>query len=144
MLEPQIAADTARAILSSAEQVHASRVVSAQLVIGSMRVVDEEELRQHLASMLRGSVAEGAKIEIERPPATMRCLDCGEVYEIHLDKPASYDCPSCKSGHHAIESGMELELGEVQGIVPSQETQSMVDRMAKAVENAFGPVDAAK
>lgn len=141
MLEEQIAADMASMIVSSAKHVGALRVVQAQVIIGELRQVDETVLRSHLSAALKGTVAQGAAIVMERPALTLRCLDCGTVHQATAEDPASYICPQCGSDRREVATGMELDLGEMQAYMPSTGEGSIADKLAKAVEDALGPVE---
>ncbi len=138
MLEPQIAADTAQEILRVATEGKAIKVASVKLSIGSMRQLDEELFLQNLADRLKGTPAEGASVTVERTPTTMRCSGCGEVYPVVIGEPTSYVCPSCGCTDRTLASGMELYISDMQAIVAGE---SIADKLAKAVEDALGPVE---
>ncbi len=140
MLEPQIAADSAREIIKVAADAKAHKVASVKIAIGSMRQLDEDLFLQNLSEQLSGTVADGAQVSVERTPTTMRCTACGEVYPVVIGDSNSYDCPKCGSSARTLESGMELYIADMQVLVP-QEGGSMADKLAKAVEDALGPVE---
>lgn len=142
MLEEQLAADVAHAIVESAQQAGVLHVMSAQVVVGQMRQIDEMLFRAQLTHALDGTIASGAIITFDRPPLTMRCLKCGQVYPATIGDPATYDCPTCGAGSpHTVETGMELGLGEIKAMMPNTSEDSIANKMARAVEEAFGPVE---
>jgi hydrogenase nickel incorporation protein HypA/HybF len=142
MLEEQLASDIAQAILDSAQGAGVLHVMQAQVVVGQMRVVNEMLLRMQLSQALKGTVADGAAIELVRPEASMRCLECGRVYPVTAGDPATYACPTCGPGaRHTVVTGLELELGEMQALMPNASPDSMANKLARAVEEALGPVE---
>lgn len=142
MLEKELATEVARGMLDQGAQVKAMRIMEANVVAGSMRQIDEALFVQRLGEALQGTVGEGARINLERPPLTMRCTTCGEVYEATIGKPDSYRCPKCGGEKRELVGGMELGLDDMQVIVPPEhEGPSMIDRLEKAVEDAFGPLE---
>lgn len=53
-----------------------SRVDRIWLEVGPLSCVEPDALRFGFDVVMRGSVAEGAALEIDTPPATARCLAC--------------------------------------------------------------------
>ncbi len=142
MLEAELAADAARAILDNMAQANALRVVSAEVVVGAMRQVDEALLVQKIGEALRGTAAQGTQIKLVRPAATMSCKACGTVYEITLGDRSTFACPSCGGSERTLNGGMEFGIGEMQVLLPSEhEGPSWAERLAKAVDDALGPAE---
>ncbi len=145
MLEKEIARDMARGITEQAKEAHALRVKSAEIILGTMRVIDDDVMRHELSAQLKDTAADGAEIIITHAPAMMRCRACDTVYPIIVGDPSSYICPSCGSTDRELNSGMELDLGQMQIMVlQDSENSSMVSKMAQAVEAALGPIDQTK
>jgi hydrogenase nickel incorporation protein HypA/HybF len=68
------------------------RVTQVRLEIGALAGVEVEALRFCMDLVLKGSLAEGAELVLDRLPGAGYCLGCGERVEIG----ALYDpCPSC-------------------------------------------------
>ena len=138
MREREIAHDLALDIVESGTQAGVVKVVSARISIGALRVLDEMLFRSELVKNFKGTIAAGAHIDIERPVGKMRCSACGQEYEFAVGMPATYNCPACGSGAHELVSGMEVDILDIQGILPSM---SLADKLAKAVEDKLGPVE---
>lgn len=138
MLEKEIAADLAEAVIKSGTEAGVIKVVSARFSIGALRVLDEGLFRACIEQDFKGTIAEGAQVEIERPAGKMRCGMCGQEYEFVVGMPKTYDCPACGSNKHELVSGMEVDIIDLQGMMPSM---SLADKLAKAVEDRLGPVE---
>lgn len=142
MMESQLATEVANVMLRQAVQANAMKVMTAQVVVGIMRQIDEALFVRELGEMLVGTLAEGARIELRREPLTMRCLACDEVYPVTVGDNATYDCPACGGHRHTVVTGMEIGIDGMEVIIPSeQEGPSLVDRLSQAVEDALGPLE---
>ena len=53
------------------------RVETVRMEIGALSCVEPEALRFCFGTVTRGTVAEGARLEIIMTPAEARCRDCG-------------------------------------------------------------------
>jgi len=82
------------------------RVIS--LRVGALRQVVSDSLRFYLGFVGRGTVCEGAWLELELVPARLAC--CGGEWE-----PPSFRCPSCGgggtvvAGHEFLVESIEIE-----------------------------------
>lgn len=78
-----------------------------ELVIGELSGVELASFDFAWQQAIKGTVLDGSKLEISRPPGKARCLDCGcdfnmvQVYDI---------CPACNSYFKDIISGKELRV----------------------------------
>lgn len=79
------------------------RVRKVWLEVGPLSCVEPEALRFGFDVVMRGSVAEGAALDIATPPALARCPACRQVSEIAQRYEA---CPACGT------AGMELIQGD--------------------------------
>lgn len=142
MLEVQLASDAARVVLDEAARGKVMKVLEVDLSIGAMRQVDEDLFKRQLSAYFENTLASGAQIKITRIPVTMRCKQCGEVYDVTVGDKSTYECPKCGSAERELQTGMEFGLNDMKVIVPSpHEGPSLADKIAQAVEDALGPVE---
>ena len=73
------------------------------LEVGPLSCVEPEALRFCFDVVMRGSLAEGAALDIAMPQALARCSACGEVPEVSQRYES---CPACGT------PGMELIKGD--------------------------------
>lgn len=59
----------------------------------------------------RGTIAEGARLVIERTPGAGWCLDCGKTVPL---KERFGACPDCGQHHVQMTSGDELRVRELE------------------------------
>ncbi len=88
-----------------------SRVSRVWLEIGQLSCVEPDALRFGFDVVMRGSVAEGASVEIATHPATARCLSCQTTAPIQQ----RYDpCPACGAGPMEMVQGNELKISKLE------------------------------
>jgi hydrogenase nickel incorporation protein HypA/HybF len=101
----------AEAILQIVEDTAARqgfrRVTEVRLEVGALSGVEAEALTFCLDVVLKGSVANGARVELERVPGQGWCLGCGETVVVN----ALYDpCPRCGSYQVQATGGTEMRV----------------------------------
>lgn len=79
--------------------------------IGTLSAVDPEAIRFCFEAVSRGTVAEGARLEIRLIPGSGWCLDCGKMVPLTERFGA---CPDCGGSHVQMCAGNELRLKEVE------------------------------
>lgn len=100
----QIVEDTARANA-------ASRVRSVLLEIGALSHVEPSALRFCLDAVTRGTVAEGARIDVLATAGRAWCLPCGESVVLARLGDA---CPRCGSYQLQVTQGEEMKVKEIE------------------------------
>lgn len=83
------------------------RVRSVHLSIGALAHVDPRALEFAFDAVARGTAAEGARLDIERPPAQAWCTDCNSNVTIaaHGDP-----CPRCAGARWLLRGGDEMRV----------------------------------
>lgn len=92
------------AAVPEAKKHGAKRILVIHLKIGELSGVIPECIQEYFAIAAQGSIAEGAKLAVERIPATIRCSSCG--YDGALGKRRRR-CPSCESTDFTLTGGRE-------------------------------------
>jgi hydrogenase nickel incorporation protein HypA/HybF len=88
-----------------------TRVNRIWLEVGPLSCVEPDALRFGFDVVMRGSVAEGAAIEIMTPPARARCLMCAQTATI----TQRYDlCPHCGAGPMEMIQGCALRISKLE------------------------------
>jgi hydrogenase nickel incorporation protein HypA/HybF len=81
------------------------------LRIGALAHVEPEALVFGFDSAARGTVADGATLEIERTPGTAFCAACGKDVEVSARVS---DCPACGSAQLLVTGGDEMRVTELE------------------------------
>jgi len=87
------------------------RVSVVSLRVGRLRQVVPDTLEFYFEFVARGTICEGARLEIEIIEATLRCIPCGREWEIEI--PA-FRCPSCGGSDVVVAGGNEFEVESIE------------------------------
>ena len=88
-----------------------SRVKTVWLEIGALSGVEIEAMRFCFDAVTRGSVAEGAALEIVAVPGTSWCMQCG----VSVPVAERYDpCPRCGGYQLQVQGGTEMRIKELE------------------------------
>jgi hydrogenase nickel incorporation protein HypA/HybF len=88
-----------------------TRVKTVWLEIGPMASVEEQSLRFSFDVVVKGTLADGARLEIETSPAQAWCLSCSKSVAV----AQRFDsCPNCGGYQLQITSGDELRIKELE------------------------------
>ena len=108
------------AVIPEVEKHNVNKVLSIRLKIGEMAGLVPVCLEDYFQAASKGTIAEGAKLEIEKIPVAIHCNDCG--YEGGMkseekDGPRELDfyrCPECGSAAFKITAGREYFVDSVE------------------------------
>ena len=82
-----------------------NRVLSVNLEIGALSDLQSEWIQRYFDRLSRGTVAEGAKLIINRVPAVFRCNQCHLSFEIYSLLKEELSCHECHSREVRLVSG---------------------------------------
>ena len=112
MHELSIAEDLLEIVARTAAEHKLTRVSGLRIVVGALGNVIPEALEFAFDAAGRGTVAEGARLEIVEVPVTVRCNACSA--ETVLDDFA-FICTECGSVDVTVLRGKELYLDSIEG-----------------------------
>lgn len=92
--------------LDYAHKNEAGRICKVGLLLGEMTGVETEALTFCFASLVRGTMAEGAELALKRVPLIGHCAQCGTRQPI---RHYNFICPACGGGLEIV-SGRELRV----------------------------------
>ena len=102
----------ASAVVATVEKHADGRPTSTvTLRVGRLRQVVPESLEFYFGFASRGTVCDGARLELEVVPGRLACSGCDHEWE--LDEPA-FRCPACASSDVRITAGNELEVESIE------------------------------
>ena len=93
--------------LANAAGQGASKIHCFKMRIGDMSGVVPEALNFSFDIVTAGTIAQGAKLEIETVPIVCHCPNCSQEFE---PPDFVYECPNCGHISNQIISGREIEL----------------------------------
>ncbi|MFO1283770.1 MAG: hydrogenase maturation nickel metallochaperone HypA [Burkholderiales bacterium] len=88
-----------------------ARVTTVRLEIGRLSGVEVEAMRFCFDAVARGSIAEGARLEIDETPGSAWCLPCGRTVPI---ASRTDPCPACGSWQLQPNGGTRMSVREIE------------------------------
>lgn len=88
------------------------RIVSVRLRIGRLRGLDSRQIRNAFELFADGTVAEGARLDIDEVAVEAVCGSCGTTWTIEGWR---FECPSCGSTDAETKTGRELYVESFEG-----------------------------
>jgi hydrogenase nickel incorporation protein HypA/HybF len=79
-------------VLRHAVRGNVKRVLAVNLQIGALSDLHDEWVQRYFDRLSRGTVAEGAKLRMERVPAVFRCNVCERPFEINSPLQEDLSC----------------------------------------------------
>jgi hydrogenase nickel incorporation protein HypA/HybF len=111
MHEMALAQSIVELVQDHAQRDAFTRTRTIRLSIGAMALVDPRALEFGFDAVSRGTVAEGARLVIERPAGTAFCMDCSGNVEVgaHGDP-----CPACGGYGWLLVAGDDMRVVDLE------------------------------
>ena len=122
MHEFSIANEIVKNVLETTEKNRGKKVLSIQLEIGELILLNGEQVVFWVHELFKGSVAESAEVKIKTIKARIHCKACGYKGRIKSDQEDSFQhltpqtCPQCNSFEIKVEKGRECILRRIQAV----------------------------
>ena len=84
-----------------------TRVLEVRVAVGELGGVEPEALQFCFDAVCRGTLADGARLTIERVPGQAWCMTCARVVPLH---ERYGECPQCGGVELQLQAGDELRL----------------------------------
>jgi hydrogenase nickel incorporation protein HypA/HybF len=110
MHEMALAESMLEIVEKAARQHGASRVSAVRLEIGALSHVAVDALRFCFDAVTRGSLAEGATLDIESTPGEAWCMPCGERFPLAQVGDA---CPRCGGYQLTVTRGEDMRVRDI-------------------------------
>ena len=110
MHEVALAEGVLRIVMDAARASAAVRVHTVWVELGALAHVEPDALAFCFDAVTRGSVAEGAKLDIARTPGTAWCMPCSAQVPLAQLGDA---CPRCGSYQLQVLHGDEMRVKEI-------------------------------
>ena len=111
MHEMSLAEGIVQIVETTAQANDASAVRAVWLELGALSHVEHEALRFSFDVVKRGTVADGARLEIRITPGRAWCMPCGESVALARLGEA---CPLCGGYQLQVTQGEEMKVKEIE------------------------------
>lgn len=111
MHELSIIASLFEILEDKAREQNARRITAVKLRVGRLSGAVPELLESAFDTYKKGTLADGARLEIEIVPFALRCRQCGG--ESFPDEP-TYSCAACGSREIELLGGMDVFVEQIE------------------------------
>ncbi len=101
-------------VKAHAERNNVQKVVSINLRVGELSDLEDEWIQNYFDYLSKDTVAEGAKLKIERVPVVMECEDCSNSFQVNIKEMKEIQCPECDSKKCTLTSGKEYYIKDME------------------------------
>lgn len=101
-------------VVRNATSQGASRVLRVKLIVGKMRNFEREWVQRYFDRCAKGTVAEGAQLDIEYVPIVFYCNSCGATFQLKMGTMQRMRCAECGSDDYNMITGGELLIKEME------------------------------
>ncbi len=84
-----------------------SRILVIHLRIGKLSDLEDEWIQRYFDYLSRGTLAENARLAIERAPIVLCCDSCSHSFEVKREDLGEAGCPECGDSRCQLVSGRE-------------------------------------
>jgi hydrogenase nickel incorporation protein HypA/HybF len=111
MHEMSLAESALQVIEDAAREQSFERVTAVWLEIGELAGVEVEAMKFCFDAVIRGSLAEGARLEIIATPGSGWCMECAQTVPLAEIYGA---CPQCGQHQVTVSGGTEMRIKELE------------------------------
>jgi hydrogenase nickel incorporation protein HypA/HybF len=97
--------------LEYAKREHAVKVTAINLNIGQLSSIIDDSVQFYWEMIAKETLCENARLNFNRIPAMLKCLDCQNDYSLGSEPGP---CPACGSYNVKILSGDEFQLESIE------------------------------
>jgi hydrogenase nickel incorporation protein HypA/HybF len=113
MHELRIAKDLSVIVIDTALVNNLSKITKVNITFGELIAIIPDGFEFAFREIVRNTIADEAKLDIEILPLKMKCMNCGIDFQ-PLDN--NFSCHSCNSDNLSITQGKELFVKSIEGV----------------------------
>jgi len=104
---------------ATALKYNAKKITEVLLEIGELTLIVPELLQRSFEMATKGSIAEGAKLNIAMTPGKVKCRNCNKISEVSLTQEAQltglqlFKCFHCESNNTEIIEGKKANVKNI-------------------------------
>jgi hydrogenase nickel incorporation protein HypA/HybF len=113
MHELSVTESILKIVLKHAQENKAEKVLTIGLKIGELSELVGECIQHYFDYLSKGTIAEGAVLEIERAPIIFDCTECKNTFQVSLSDTRDFTCPQCHGAKVTLVSGREFYIKDI-------------------------------
>ncbi len=114
MHELQVTEKILDIVLKHAKANSVNKVLSIQLKIGDLSDLENEWVQRYFDYLSKDTIAENAKLKIERAPVVMKCDSCSNSFEVNIKEVKDIQCPDCENKKCSLISGRDYYIKDME------------------------------
>jgi len=114
MHELPITESILKIVLKHAEMQSVRKVMVIHLQIGRLSDLEDDWIQRYFDYLSKGTIAQGARLKIERTPVMIQCNACRTSYEADAKRLGDHACPACGEAGGTLLSGREYYIKEME------------------------------
>lgn len=115
MHEMTITKNVVKVVVDYATKNNAKHIKSVSLEIGELRDIVIHLFEKCFQYMTKGTLAEGAAVNVEMLPLKCKCENCNEIFRVINERDYSkVKCPKCNSNSLKLYSGQEFMIRDIE------------------------------
>jgi hydrogenase nickel incorporation protein HypA/HybF len=114
MHELQVTERILDVVLKHAAGHDVSRIVVIHLKVGELSDLEDEWLQRYFDYLSKDTLAENARLAIERAPIVMQCESCSASLEVRKDELREIVCAECGGSRFRLVSGREYLVKNIE------------------------------
>ena len=114
MHELQVTEKILDIVLRHAQANSVNKVLSIQLKIGELSDLENEWVQRYFDYLSKDTLAENAKLKIERSPVFMKCDSCSNSFEVNIKEIKDIQCPDCGNKKCSLISGRDYYIKDME------------------------------
>lgn len=100
-------------VLEYAGKAGAKKVSKINLIVGDLSDLIPEWMQTYFEFVSKDTIAENAKLEINRVPAVIRCKQCNHEFTLNREN-WQFSCTKCQSSDIELLSGREFTVESIE------------------------------
>jgi hydrogenase nickel incorporation protein HypA/HybF len=114
MHELQVTEKILDIVLRHAKANNVNKVLSIQLKIGDLSDLENEWVQRYFDYLSKDTIAENARLKIERTPVVMKCDACSNSFEVNIKEIKDIQCPDCGHKKCSLISGRDYYIKDME------------------------------
>lgn len=116
MHELQVTKSILDIVLRHAIRNNVTKIVSINLSVGELSDLENEWIQHYFDYLAKETLAEGAKLKIERIPVVLKCEECSHSFQVNIKEVKDIQCPECQSKSSTLISGRDYYIKDMEAI----------------------------